>query len=213
MKKTLCILLVTVFLFGVACAGEMSLDMWQHEGGWMSFTLGLMQEDLAEVWDEGAKVFGESMGIPGLTGDMLQQMMMQGYSMSSFVDEVQVEGNRITGQKDGTELFRHEYAFAETLEEEDVMGGKRVHVFRTEENAGEYTYLLMTEPLRTEGDDGAGYVTFNLFHAKDDYRALFIAGKGKTLTVPCAMMEKDTDRAGIKLAIEKIYSQPVVIGQ
>ena len=208
MKKTLCILLVTVFLFGTACAGEMSLDMWQHEGGWMSFTLGLMQEDLAEVWDEGAKVFGESMGIPGLTGDMLQQMMMQGYSMSSFVDEVQVEGNRITGRKDGTELFSHEYAKAELIDDPAIMGGVRVHVFHTEEaNAGEYTWLLLTEPQKVE-KDGASYTTFNLVCTqKDDYHTLFDMENGQNEPVAvCALIEKDVTAEGLALAINNFFS-------
>ena len=57
------------------------------------------------------------------------------------------------------------------------------YVFRTKEKgAKNYTYLLMMEPVKTEGKN-AEYTTFNLIcTGKKDYKALFNARlhRGKT---------------------------------
>lgn len=212
MKKVLCTIITVVMLLGCACAENVTAELWQHEAGWISFSVALAQEGLEEVWEESAKVFGENLGL-NLTGAQLKVMMMQGYALENGVDDLFVEGNRFVGKtKDGAELFSHEYSYIETLEEADIMGGKKVYVFKTEEaGAGEYTYLLMTEPLRTEGDDTA-YVTFNLFHTqKDAYRDLFNAKKTGTAAMPCAMIEKDTGKDGLAYAIVQLYTSPIVL--
>lgn len=205
MKKTMCLFAAVLLLFGCAFAEGMTTEPWEHEGGWMAFPVAMVQEGLEGTWSEGAKVFGEKIGFPALTGDQLQQMMLQGYSLADGPDELLGEGGRFTGWKDGKELFSHEYSFVETIEDKDVMEGTRVHVFKTEDQgAGAYTYLLMTEPLTTEGET-ASYVTFNLFHAKGEYRKLFTAEDGGTITPPSAMIQKDTSEEGLEQAIVNLY--------
>ena len=207
MKKVIGILLGLVMLVSAACAEEITAALWQHDGGWMAFSLAMMREELNETWDKGAKVFGESVGFTDLTGAQLRDMTLQGYAMTDGLDELQVEGNRFTGRtRDGEEVFSHEYAFVETIEGEGILGGAKVHVFQTKEKkAGEYTYLLLTEPIRNEGEKGS-YVTFNLFHTKGKYKNFF---KGKTTPAPSAMIEKDTTLGGLEQVIETLYLTPV----
>ena len=212
MKRLLCAMITIMMLLGCACAEEMTAEAWQHEAGWISFSLAMSQDGMEEAWDAGAKVFGESIGMP-LTGEQLKMMTLQGYQLENGVDELSVEGSRFTGRtQDGTTLFDHEYAWTETLEDKDIMGGTKVYVFRTEEaGAGEYTYLLMTEPVKTE-NESTGYVTFNLLYTqRNEYRQIFdLDGKG-TAMIPCAMIEKDTGADGLAFAIERLYGQPVVL--
>ena len=212
MKKVLCTIITVVMLLGCACAENVTAELWQHEAGWISFSVALAQEGLEEVWEESAKVFGENLGL-NLTGAQLKVMMMQGYALENGVDDLLIEGNHFTGKtKDGAELFGHEYSWVETLEEADIMGGKKIYVFKTEEaDAKEYTYLLMTEPLRTENENTA-YVTFNMFHTqKDAYRDLFNAKKTGTAAMPCAMIEKDTRKDGLAYAIVQLYTSPIAL--
>ncbi len=215
MKKILCAIMMIMMLSGCAYAESVTTELWQHEAGWVSFSVALAQDGMDEAWEEGAKVFGDNLGLAGLSGTQMKQMLMQGYAIENGVDELVVSGNNFTGKtKDGTELFSYEYAWVETLEQDSIMGGTKVYVFQTEEaNAGEFTYLLMTEPLKTEGDS-TSYVTFNLFHTeKKEYKDLFSAKKTGTATVPCTMIEKDTGIEGLVYVLERLYSQPVMIGQ
>ena len=212
MKKVLCTIMAIVMLLGYACAESVAAELWQHEAGWISFSVALAQDGMEDVWEESAKVFGGNLGL-NLTGLQLKTMMMQGYALENGVDDLLVEGNCFTGKtKDGAELFSHEYLWVETLEEADIMGGKKVYVFRTDEaDANEYTYLLMTEPLRTERENAA-YVTFNMFHTqKDAYRELFNAKKTGTAAMPSAMIEKDTGRDGLAYAIVQLYTSPIAL--
>ena len=213
MKKAVCVAILAVLLM-ISCAGaeEIGTEMWAHEAGWMSFQLALSQDSLDEVWVESAKSFGESLGVANLPVESMKRMLLAGFSMESGVEELYVEGNRITGRNaDGTEVFSHEYAWKETIEDEKIMGGKKVHVFRTEEKgAGDYTCLLMTEPVKTEGEN-AGYVTFNLFCLGDKYRERLTAGKDAAVPMPCTMVEKDTETAGLVFAVERMFKNPVII--
>ena len=213
MKKVLCVLAIIALLLGCACAEEIPAEKWQHEAGWISFSLALSRDELDEAWEAGAKVFGENLGFP-LTGEQLKSMTLQGYQLENGVDELSVEGNRFTGKaQDGTILFDGDFSWAETLEDKDILGGTKVHVFRAEKDEGEFTYLLMTEPVRTEGET-AGYVTFNLFHTgRKDYREIFdIRGTGGA-QIPCTMIEKDTETEGLAYAIERLYATKVTFGK
>ena len=212
MKRIISIVIALIMLLGCACAENMTAELWQHEAGWISFSVALAQDGMEDVWEESAKVFGGNLGL-NLTGSQLKMMMMQGYALENGVDDLSIEGNHFTGRtKDGAELFSHEYSWVETLEEADIMGGKKVYVFKTEEaDANEYTYLLMTEPIKTESENTA-YVTFNLFHTqKDAYRDLFDAKKTGTAAMPCAMIEKDTGRDGLAYAIVQLYTSPIAL--
>lgn len=209
MKKTISVVALIILLIGCACAEGVDMELWQHEAGWTSFQLVLSQDELNSVWEENVEAFGESMGIPGLTVAQMKSMLLQGMSMESGVDELSVEGSRMTGwNADGTEVFSHEYTLAETLEDKSILGGVKMYVFRTEEkDAGDYTYLLMTEPVKTEGEN-VGYTTFNLVcTGRKDYRNLF---KGKSVIVPCTMIGKDTTMEGLAFAIERLFATPAV---
>ena len=213
MKKVLCVLAMVALLLGCACAEELPAEKWQHEAGWISFSLALSRDELDEAWEAGAKVFGENLGFP-LTGEQLKSMTLQGYQLENGVDELAVAGSCFTGKaQDGTVLFDGEYTWAETLEDKDILGGTKVHVFRAEKDEGEFTYLLMTEPVRTEGET-AGYVTFNLFHTgRKDYGEIFdIRGTGGA-QIPCTMIEKDTETEGLAYAIERLYATKVTFGK
>ena len=213
MRRILCLLAAMALLLGCACAEELPAEKWQHEAGWVSFSLALSREELDGAWEAGAKLFGENLGLP-LTGEQMKAMMLQGYQLENGVDELFVAGSRFTGKsQDGSELFDGEYALVETLEDKEILGGAKVHVFRAEKDAGEYTYLLMTEPVKTEGET-AGYVTFNLFHtAGKNYREVFdIRGTG-TARIPCAMTEKDTGTEGLAYAIERLCEAKVDLGK
>ena len=212
MKRIISIVIALIRLLGCACAENMTAELWQHEAGWISFSVALAQDGMEDVWEESAKVFGGNLGL-NLTGSQLKMMMMQGYALENGVDDLSIEGNHFTGRtKDGAELFSHEYSWVETLEEADIMGGEKVYVFKTEEaDANEYTYLLMTEPIKTESENTA-YVTFNMFHThKDAYRELFNAQKTGTAAMPCAMIEKDTGRDGLEYAIVQLYTSPIAL--
>ena len=201
MKRLICIVLAMAVMIGCACAEEMSL--WEHEAGWISFSIALSQDGLDEVWDEGAEKFGKSLGIPMMTGTMFKSMMLKGYAFENGVDEIHADRNRFSGRtQDGDAVFDHEYALAEVLEDANIMGGVRVHVFRTEEEAGAFTYLLLTEPVTVE-QEGTHYTTFNMLHTEDEYMKLFEGGEPGEIQLPCTMVEKDTELSGIVLAIEK----------
>ena len=212
MKKVLCLVFAAVMLLGCAGAEETGTEMWAHEAGWMSFQLALSQDSLDEVWEECAKSFGESLGLANLPVATMKKMLLQGLAMENGVDVLKVEGSRFTGSNaDGTEAFSHEYAWKETIEDENILGGKKVYVFRTEEaGAGNYTCLLMTEPVKTEGEN-AGYVTFNLFCMGDKYREKLTAGKNDAVPMPCTMIEKDTETEGLVFAVERMFKNPVII--
>ena len=214
MKKLLCAAIAAMMLLGCAYAKGVDTEMWQHEAGWISFQLALSRDELESVWEESVKVFGKKMGLKGLTVKQMQKMLLQGYSMESGVDELNVEGNRFTGKKaDGTEVFSHQYEWVETLKDKKIMGGKKVHVFRTKEKgAGKYTYLLMMEPVKTEGEN-ADYTTFNLIcTGKKDYKTLLNAKKGSAV-IPCTMIEKDTGTEGLAYAIERLFTSSSVINK
>ncbi len=214
MKKIICMVLAMMFLAGGAWAEETGTEAWQHEAGWLSFSLALAQDGLEEVWNEAAKTFGESMNLSGLSGEQLKMMMLQGHVLENGVEDLSVDGSRITGKKaDGTELFSHEYAPVDVIEDENILNGTKVHVFMTEEaGAGAYTYLLMTEPVKTEGET-AGYITFNLiFSQADNYREKLDKEKGTGAAI-CALIEKDTSNEGLAYAIERLFASPVVISK
>ena len=211
MKRLLCIIIAALMLLGCAGAEGVSTKQWHHEAGWTAFSLAMDKE-----WEKAAKAFGERMGMKNLEPAQLKTMMLKGYSMENGVDELSVEGNRFTGRKaDGTKVFSHKYSWVETLKDKNILGGTKVHVFRTKEKkAGKYTYLLLTEPVKTEGEDAA-YTTFNLIcTGKKNYRDLF-KKKGKTgsVVIPCAMIEKDTGMEGLAYAIEKLFASSAVISK
>ncbi len=215
MKRIICAVIAALMLMGCACADGVSTKKWQHEAGWTAFSLAMNQEGLDKEWEKAAEAFGERMGLKGLEPAQLKTMMLKGYSMENGVDELSVEGKRFTGRAaDGTEVFSHKYTWVETLKEKNIMGGTKVHVFRTKEkNAGNYQWLLLTEPVKTEGEDAA-YTTFNLFcTGKKDYRQLFKKGKSGSVAIPCAMIEKDTGMEGLAYAIEKLFASSAVIGK
>lgn len=212
MKKIICALIAAMLLLGCACADGVSTKKWQHEAGWTAFSLALSQEELDETWEKAAEAFGERMGMKDLEPERLKAMMLQGYSMENGVDELTVKGSRLTGRNaDGTEVFSFKYTWVETLKDKNILGGRKVHVFRTKEkNAGNYQWLLMTEPVKTEGEDGA-YTTFNLIcTGKKDYRKLFKKGKMGSAVIPCTMIEKDTGMEGLTFAVERLFAAPAV---
>lgn len=214
MKKFICLAAAVMMLLGCAAAEEAATEIWQHEAGWINFSVAITQEGADEVWEQAAKIFGESVGIP-MTGDMLKSGVLQGHTLENDVEILGVEGNRITGKKaDGTELFSHEYSLAEVMEEEGIMDGKKVYVFRTEEaGAGKYTYLLMTEPVRAENET-AGYTTFNLVCTENgNYRDLFDTEKAETAVQICAMINHDAGVEGLAYAVQKMFASPVVISK
>ena len=204
MKKLICIFAAVMILAGCAWAEGTGTEAWQHEAGWISFQKAVSGEELESVWNESAETLGESLQIPGLPLEQLKEMLLQGYSMESGVDEFLAEGNRFTGKNAEQVVFSHEYALVETIEEDAVMFGTRIHVFRTEEpDAGQYTFLLMTEPVKTEGD-GTGYITFNLYcTGNEQYRELVTSG---TAVLACPMIEKDTGTEALEFAVRRLFS-------
>ena len=213
MKKVICAIMSIMILLGYACAETVTAELWQHEAGWISFSVALAQDSMKEVWEASAKRFGANIGMDNLTGEQLKMMSMRGYSMENGVDELKVEGNRFSGKlKDGTELFNCEYSLVEVLEEDQILGGVKVYVFKADsEDVKEYTYLLMTEPLKTEKEN-VSYVTFNLLHTQNSaYRALFSSNGNGSATLPCTMIERDTGTEGLTYVIERLYSQSIPI--
>lgn len=213
MKRIVCAVIAMMLLSGCAGAEGVSTKKWQHEAGWTAFSLAMNQEGLDEKWEKAAEAFGKRMGMKDLEPEQLKTMMLRGYSMENGVDELYVEGKQFTGRKaDGTEVFSHKYSWVETLKDKNILGGTKVHVFRTKEkNAGNYQWLLLTEPVKTEGED-AEYTTFNLIcTGKKDYRKLFKKGKTGSVVIPCAMIEKDTGDEGLAYAIEKLFTSSAVI--
>ena len=214
MKKIICTVLVMMFMVGCAWAEGTGTEAWQHEAGWLSFSVAISQEGSDEVWEQAAKIFGESVGVP-MTGEMLKAGVMMGHTLENDVEDLSIEGNRFIGKKaDGTELFSHEYTLAEVIEEGAVMNGEKTYVFKTEEaDAGKYTYLLITEPVTTESE-GVSYTTFNLVcTSKDDYRTVFDVEENGSPVAICAMVEKDASMEGLAYAVQKMFANPVVISQ
>ena len=210
MKKIICAVVAVMMLFGAAAAEGVTTEMWEHEAGWEAFLLAVSRDELNEAWEASIATFGEQIGLANVPVDMLKKMLLQGYSMESGVDGLKVEGNRFTGSDaEGNEVFAHEYAWADTMEDPDILGGQKVHVFRTEEaDAGAYAWLLMTEPMKTEGEN-AEYTTFNLYcTGMKDYRQLF--NQGGSVAIPCTMIEKDTGTDGLRYAIEKLFSGTII---
>ena len=192
-----------------AAAEGMTLEPWTCESGWVSFPLEAQKDELTEVWNEGAKTFGELIGLPGLEGPMLRSMLLQGYAYETHFDNLSIDGARVTvTSKDGEEMFSHEYAWIETLE--NAMQGAAVHVFQAGEKAGEFNYLCMTEPKETTGENGS-YITFNLFHAASDYRKTFEIKDGESVQIPCMMIRKDAGIEGLTAAIMDIFTSPAII--
>ncbi len=214
MKKVLCAVMAIMLMTGCAWAEGTGTEVWQHEAGWINFSVAISQEGSDEVWEQAAKIFGESVGVP-MTGEALKAGVMMGHALENDVEDLSVEGNRFTGKKaDGTELFSHEYALAETIEEEAVMNGQKTYVFKTgEAEAGKYTYLLITEPVTTEGE-GTSYTTFNLVcTALDEYRTLFDVKENGAPVAICSMIEKDTALEALAYAVQKMFASPVVISK
>ncbi len=212
MKKIICTVLAMMMLLGCAWAEETGTEAWQHEAGWINFSVAITQEGSEEVWNEAAKIFGASVGVP-MTGEMLKAGVMVGHTLENDVEDLSIDGNRLTGKKaDGTELFSHEYTLAEVIEEEAVMKGVKVYVFKTEEaGAGKYTYLLMTEPVTTNGE-GVSYTTFNLICTEsENYRAMFDVEATGTPVAVCDMIQQDTELEALAYAVQKMFATPVAI--
>ena len=210
MKKIICAVVAVMMLFGAATAEGVTTDMWEHEAGWEAFLLAVSRDELNEAWEAGIAAFGEQIGLANVPVDMLKKMLLQGYSMESGVDGLKVKGDRFIGtDTEGNEVFGHKYAWAGTIEDANVLGGQKVHVFRTEEaNAGAYAWLLLTEPMKTEGEN-TGYTTFNLYcTGMKDYRQLF--NQAGSVAIPCTMIEKDTGIEGLSYAIEKLFSGTII---
>lgn len=208
MKRIICAMLAALLLVGCAYAEETGLEMWQREGGWAALAKALTREDLSEAWEQGAEVFAQSLGMPSMNVEMLQGMMLQGMNLESGIDEIVVEGNRVTGRlEDGTEVFNHEYCPVETLQQKDVLGGAVVHVLKTEEEAGEYTFIALTEPEEANYSGGL-FLSCNMLHIADDYMKMF----GGAL-IPCTMVAADTEAAALVAWVEKLFSDPIVISK
>ena len=208
MRRIICAILAALLLTGCACAEGTGTEAWQHEAGWINFSVAITQEGTAEVWDNAAKAFTEKQGLPiAMSGEQLKAGILQGHALENDIEDLSVDGNRMTGKKaDGTELFSYEYVLVELIEEEAILDGQKVYVFKTEEaGAGKYTYLLLTEPVKAE-DEEASYTTFNLVcTGQDNYRALFDTKKTGTAVAICDMIEKDTTAEGLEFAIEKLF--------
>lgn len=204
MKRIICTMLATVFMLGCAWAEGTGTEAWQHEAGWINFSVAITQEGTEEIWNAAAKSFSEKQGLPiVMSGKQLKDGILQGHTLENDVEALQVEGNRFTGTKaDGTKLFSHEYTQIETID----LQGNSYFVFKTEEaGAGKYTYLLITNPAKAEDGD-VSYITFNLVCTEqDDYAALFNAEENGTAVAICDMIEKDTTNEGFVFAIEKMF--------
>ena len=209
MKKALAlVLLVSILIAGSCLAEEYStLAPWGHEAGWTSFPLALQSDGLDAAWQKGAEVFAANMGIKKLDAGTLKSMMLSGYHMEPQFDHLLVEGNRVTvSSADGKELFSHEYAYADTVE--NAMEDTAVYVFKTEEaGAGAYTYLCLTMPAETVRETGS-YTTFSVFFTKKDYKGLFQKDK---VGLPCLMIRADTGADGLEAAILQIFAAPAVM--
>ncbi len=207
MKKILCTFLVVIMLLGCAGAEKMTAEMWAIKDGWTSYVLMMSQEGMDAVWEEGAQKFCEKFGAAVMTGAQLRAQMLAGYKVEDGVDELSIEGDRFTGKKqDGTVLFDYDYAWVETIADKNILKGTKLHVFRTEDKgAGEYTFLLLTEPVKTEGDDGS-YETFNLYNsANKKYRDMFKKSKVELKVIPCTMIRTDTSVEGLEYAVRRLF--------
>ena len=80
-----------------------------------------------------------------------------------------------------------------------------MHVFKTEEEAGEYTYIALTEPEEANYS-GIEFLSFNMVHTANDYMTMF----GGAL-IPCTMVALDTDIEAMKAWVEKLFAEPIVI--
>ncbi len=204
MKKVLCAVMVIMLMLGCAWAEETGTEAWQHEAGWINFSVAMTQEGTEEIWDTAAKAFSEKQQLPiVMSGEQLKTGILQGHTLENDIEALNVDGNLFTGMKrDGTELFSHEYAQVETI---DVQG-ESYFVFKTAEaGAGKYTYLLITKPVKAEDGD-VSYTTFNLVCTEqDNYAVLFDSEKSGTAVAICDMIEKDTTNEGFVFAIEKMF--------
>ena len=209
MKKIVCLLVLFALLLGCAGAEDMTAEKWEVKAGWTSYALMLSQEGMDEVWEEGAKKFCEKFGGAAImTGKMLREQTLAGYKVEDGVDELKIKGSRFTGKKeDGTVLFDYKYSWVETIEDKNILKGTRLHVFRTKDKgAGEYTFLLLTEPVKTKGDD-ASYVTFNLYNsANKKYKDMFKKSKVELSAIPCAMIRTDTSEKGLRFAVMRMFN-------
>lgn len=207
MKKIVCLVMLAVLLLGCAGAEEKPAKKWEIKAGWTSYALMLSQEGMDDLWEEGARKFCEKFGAAVMTGEQFRERMLAGYWVEDGVDGLKIKGSRFTGKKqDGTVLFDYDYAWLETIEEKAVLNGTRVHVFRTKaEGAGEYRYLMLTEPVKTKGD-GAAYVTFNLYNsANKKYRDVFKKSMVGLSTIPCAMIRSDTGMKDLEYAVRRMF--------
>ena len=193
------LLMVVLPAFGV---GDETLEAWAYPAGWTPFPLAVQKEELGATWEEAAKGFGEMTGMP-LDGPMLKSMMLQGYAYEPQMDHMDIDGNKITmSNMSGEVIFVHEYNWVETVE--NVLETP-VHIFKTEDaDAGSYTYLCLTAPQIKETEAG-GYLTFNLFNTKDDYRATFDIHKGKGVELPCTMIPGDTGTEVLAEEVLKLF--------
>lgn len=206
MKKILCAVLVLMMLLGCACAEE-TAEKWEVKAGWTSYALMLSQEGVDEAWEEGAKKFCEQFGAAIMTGKQLKDQMLAGYKVEDGVDELKIKGKRFTGKKeDGTILFDYKYSWVETIEDKNILKGTKLHVFRTKDKgAGKYTFLLLTEPVKTKGDN-ASYVTFNLYNsANKKYKDMFKKSKVELNVIPCTMIRTDTSAEGLTYAVMRMF--------
>ena len=210
LKKTAAVLaaflMMILPLAGCMAAEATTTAPWENEAGWISLTLALTAENSEGVWDEAAKTFGESLGIP-LSGKQLQSMMLQGYNKTSNIDSMLVQGSKITiFNKEGTEILSRDYAFVEALE--GVYNNSTWYVFEAKD-AGKYTYLIMTLPEKQEEEAGE-YIAFNLFHAQKDYMGVFDTQKA-SFQMPCTMIQKDTSEENLLYLITSLFSAPVTV--
>ena len=206
MKRIICAVLAVLMLAGCAYAEETGLETWQREGGWTALAKALTGEELNEAWEHGAEVFAQSLGMPSMTVETLQGMMLQGFNLESGIDEITVDGNRMTGcLEDGTELFSHEYSLVDTLQREDVLGGAAVYVFQAAEEAGQYNYIALTEP-ETANYGGIEFMSFNMVHTANDYMTMFSGA-----LIPCTMVATDTDTEAIQAWIDRLFAEPITI--
>ena len=79
MKRIICTMLATVFMLGCAWAEGTGTEAWQHEAGWINFSVAITQEGTEEIWNAAAKSFSEKQGLPiVMSGKQLRDGILQG---------------------------------------------------------------------------------------------------------------------------------------